>query len=121
MREHYADYFTRPNVMAVLGVSFWEDTRLAAAILWTRQAAGSQTIVVSQAVDFGVAPLTDDPDAGAHFDDPTVQGLPAVPPGMWLRFVMDFTISHAISLHEWSDGIALCRSLPLIGFQPMDL
>ena len=86
MRAHYADYFTCPNVMAVLGVIYWETTRQAAAILWTRHAAGALPAVV-QAVDFGVAPLTGNPIAGEHFDDTTLVGLPAVPPETWVRFV----------------------------------
>ena len=94
MRAHYADYFTNPDVMAVLGVIFWETTRRAAAILWTRQTAGGP-ITVAEAVDFGIAPLTDHPVI-AHFDDPTLAGLPAVPQGMWVRFVVDFALSHVI-------------------------
>lgn len=74
--------------MAVLGVKFWETTSRAAAILWTRQGAG---IAVAQAVDFGIAPLSDYHVAGIDFDTvrpaPT---LPAVPQGMWVRFAMNF-------------------------------
>ena len=92
MRAHYADYFTRPNVMAVLGVSFWKTTRRAAAILWTRQSAGGVPNVV-QAVDFGVAPLTNHPVAAVQLDDATLPGLPAVPAGTWVRFATeDFTM-----------------------------
>ena len=92
MRLHYADYFTSPNVMAVLGVIFWKTTRCAAAILWTRQSAGGVPNVV-QAVDFGVAPLTNHPVAAVQLDDATLPGLPAVPAGTWVRFAMeDFTM-----------------------------
>jgi hypothetical protein len=87
MRVHFADYFTCPNVMAVLVVSLKEETLQAAAILWTRQANGA--IVVSQAVDFGVAPLDAVHCADAHFHEPALdhRALPAVPPGTWVRFV----------------------------------
>ena len=109
MREHYADYFMCPNVMAVLGVSFWETTKRAAAILWTRQVAGGPP-AVAQAVDFGIAPLTDHPAAGVHFDDTTLLGLPAVPQGMWVRFVVKFTMSRVIFMFKQMELYCSCST-----------
>lgn len=109
MREHYADYFMCPNVMAVLGVSFWETTKRAAAILWTRQVAGGPP-AVAQAVDFGIAPLTDHPAAGVHFDDTTLLGLPAVPQGMWVRFVVKFIMSRVIFMFKQMELYCSCST-----------
>ena len=94
MRAHYADYFTKPDAMAVLGVLFLETTRQAVAVLWTRQSAGSAIIVVSEAVDFGVTLITENPVVETQFNDPALPGLPAVPTGMWVRFVRGCTCYH---------------------------
>ena len=82
LRKHYADYFQSQHVQALLAVHFWPTTRRAAAILWTLQATGD--FAVTQAVDFGTAPLTDSPEAGADFSCAMeAPALPAVPEGMW--------------------------------------
>ena len=85
MREQYADYMLSQLVQAVLGIHYWPATQRAAAILWTRQAGA---IVVTQAVDFGVAPLTSHPEAGGDFNTPmAAPALPAVPAGMRTVYV----------------------------------
>lgn len=70
----------------MLVIKFWKATKRAAAILWTRQPSGA--IVTTQAVDFGIAPLTSGSVAGADFSTPlAAPALPAVPAGLWETYV----------------------------------